>query len=236
MQLPAATIRLSPTTGLNLYNDCQRCFWLQYRENITRPRGIFPSLPGGMDGVIKKYFDRFRGGLPPELDGKVEGTLIADQALLNRWRNWKTGLDYRDSARNAVLFGALDDCLVNASAQHVPLDYKTRGSAPRPGDSERYYQTQLDTYALLLASNGYPAADYGYLVYYYPESAGEHGSVKFSVQPVRLLVDRTRVQQLFESAVDLLAGPAPAMSRNCAYCSWFAKRSSVHTGAGPPAD
>ena len=137
MQLPAATIRLSPTTGLNLYNDCQRCFWLQYRENITRPRGIFPSLPGGMDGVIKKYFDRFRGGLPPELDGKVEGTLIADQALLNRWRNWKTGLEYRDSARNAVLFGALDDCLVNASGQHVPLDYKTRGSAPRPGDSER---------------------------------------------------------------------------------------------------
>ena len=89
---------------------------------------------------------------------------------------------------------------------------------------------------MLLASNGYPAADYAYLVYYYPESAGEHGSVKFRVQPVRLPVDRMRVQQLFESAVDLLAGPVPTMSRNCAYCSWFAKRSSVNTGAGPSAD
>src|SRR3989344_3937655 len=68
------TIRLSPSTGLNLFRDCPRCFWLHYNKNVHRPRGIFPSLPGGMDLVLKDYFDQFRGSLPPELEGKVRGT------------------------------------------------------------------------------------------------------------------------------------------------------------------
>ena len=102
--------RISPTTGLNLFRDCPRCFWLHYNERVHRPRGIFPSLPGGMDLVIKKHFDKFRGSLPPEIDNKVEGKLVPDLGLLNKWRDWRTGLEYYDKERDAVLFGALDDC------------------------------------------------------------------------------------------------------------------------------
>ena len=49
-------------------------------QGIHRPRGVFPSLPGGMDNLIKKYFDTYRlqNKLPPEIDGKVEGVLMAD--------------------------------------------------------------------------------------------------------------------------------------------------------------
>ncbi|ODS30309.1 MAG: hypothetical protein SCARUB_04585 [Candidatus Scalindua rubra] len=87
-------IRLSPTTGLNLFRNCPRCFWLHYNKQVRRPRGIFPSLPGGMDLVIKKYFDRYRGKLPPEIEGKVEGCLMPGVELMNKWRNWRTGLEY----------------------------------------------------------------------------------------------------------------------------------------------
>jgi len=100
-------IRLSPTTGLNLFKECSRCFWLHYNERVKRPRGIFPSLPGGMDLVIKKYFDEYRGSLPPELEGKIKGVLMPDVNLMNKWRNWRTGLEYEDKELNAVLFGAL---------------------------------------------------------------------------------------------------------------------------------
>jgi len=47
-------IRLSPSS-LNLFLECPRCFWLDKNKGIKRPRGIFPSLPSGMDSVIKKY-------------------------------------------------------------------------------------------------------------------------------------------------------------------------------------
>src|SRR3989344_4288652 len=148
-QTQGKPLRLSPTSGLNLYNDCTRCFWLHYNGRVPRPRGIFPSLPGGMDLVIKDYFDEYRGALPPELQGRIKGDLMKDVNLMNQWRNWRTGLEYFDKQRNAVLFGALDECLVH-DGKYVPLDYKTRGSAPNDGYSERYYQTQLDAYALML--------------------------------------------------------------------------------------
>jgi len=219
------TIRLSPSTGLNLFHDCPRCFWLHYNRGVHRPRGIFPSLPGGMDLVIKKYFDKYRAAdsLPPEIEGKMEGKLVADLSLLNKWRNWRTGLEYSDKNLNAVLFGALDDCLINGG-KYIPLDYKTRGYAPRDGDSEKYYQAQLDAYALLLDSNGFLAGNFAYLIYYFPQEVGEGGAVKFKVEPVKLTVDLDRAKDTFSRAVNFLRGPEPKEHSACEYCSWVSSR------------
>ena len=64
-------IRLSPST-LNLFLECPRCFWLHINKRIQRPRGIFPSLPGGMDLVIKDYFDcEYRGKIEAKNKGKI---------------------------------------------------------------------------------------------------------------------------------------------------------------------
>ncbi|OGZ26971.1 MAG: hypothetical protein A2365_01595 [Candidatus Nealsonbacteria bacterium RIFOXYB1_FULL_40_15] len=217
------TIKLSPTTGLGLFSNCPKCFWLHYNHKIQRPRGIFPSLPGGMDLVIKTYFDKYRGFLPPEIDGHVEGVLLDDFNLMEKWRNWRTGLEYEDENRDAVLFGALDDCLV-LGGKYIPLDYKTRGSSPREGDSEKYYQAQLDTYALLLEENGYSAGSFAYLVYYYPKEVMENGMVQFDIKPVKVETDLARAKKRFEDAVDLLRGPMPKKHSDCEYCSWASSR------------
>lgn len=221
-------IRLSPST-LNLYKDCPRCFWLHMNEKISRPRGIFPSLPSSMDLVIKDYFDTYRGALPPELEGNVEGVLLEDLTLLAKWRNWRTGLTYYDKNLDAQLSGALDDCLVVQSANKkgntlfAPLDYKTRGSAPKEGGSEAFYQHQLDAYALLLEANGYPSTDFAYLVYYYPKEVHEYGTVNFFVKSVRLETSKDRARALFESAIRFLQGEPPSTHNGkatCEYCSW----------------
>lgn len=212
-------IRLSPTTGLGLFRECPRCFWLHYNKNVRRPRGIFPSLPGGMDLVIKVFFDQYRGNLPPEISGKVKGKLMEDVKLMNRWRNWRTGLEYADKKLNATLFGALDEC-IEYEGKYIPVDYKTRGSAPKEGDSERYYQTQLDTYALLLEANGYKAEGTAYLIYYYPQKVEKNGRVTFNVEVKELVVSVDRVKKIFEDAVKLLRGLIPKHHSNCEYCSW----------------
>ena len=216
-------VRLSPTTGLNLFQNCPRCFWLHYNKKVKRPRGIFPSLPGGMDLVIKKYFDRYRGALPPEIEGKVEGSLMPDTKLMDKWRNWRSGLEYHNKELDAVLFGALDDCLVDEDC-YIPLDYKTRGSAPKHGDSERYYQTQLDAYSLLLSTNNCKTGNFAYLVYYYPAEVGENGVVKFDIKPVKVETDLKRAKNTFCSAVELLKGPMPERYSNCEYCCWISNR------------
>ncbi len=230
-------IRLSPTTGLNLYRECPRCFWLHYNKKVQRPRGIFPSLPSGMDLVIKKYFDQYRGALPPELRGKVDGQLLEDITLMNKWRDWRTGLEYVDEEIGATLFGALDDCLTISttpadglfenSVSYIPLDYKTKGSAPRDGDSEKYYQTQLDSYALMLSASGYPVADYAYLVYYFPAEVKKDGLIQFNITPIKIQTNLERVKKLFAEAVTLLKGPKPSRAQNCEYCAWLTNRIGV---------
>lgn len=219
MEKTKKQIRLSPTSGLNLFQECPRCFWLHYNQGVHRPRGPFPSLPGGMDLVIKDYFDMYRGALPPEIENKISGKLIEDVKLMNQWRDWRTGLEYKDKDLNATLFGALDDCLFY-NGKYAPLDYKTRGSAPREGDSEKYYQTQLDSYALLLEANSYPVQDFAYLVYYYPEKVLPSSMIKFNIKPVKLETNTARVKKIFQEAVGLLRRPLPRRHSECIYCCW----------------
>jgi len=219
---------LLSATSLGLFSECPRCFWLERIRGLKRPQGPFPSLPGGMDLVIKTYFDLYRGQnrLPPELEGKLPGRLLPDQELLNRWRRWtgpsnKTtgGLWYRDKNLGADLVGLLDDCLVDGET-YIPLDYKTRGYPPKESTS-KYYQTQLDLYTLLLAENGYKTDRVAYLVYYWPRGITQERQVLFEVEPQRISTDSDRGLQIFQRAARLLQqGNPPSRPPDCAFCQW----------------
>ena len=218
------SFKLSPST-LNVFLECQRCFWMDKVKGIKRPRGIFPSLPGGMDRVIKVHFDSFRAknALPPELSGNnFNGIkLFGDQAQLELWRSWRTGLVYRDTD-GSILSGALDDLLVK-DGQYIPFDYKTKGSVTTEEDAVKYYQNQLDCYTLLLQENQMPTAGYGYLLYYSPKSVGEQGAAIFELQAIKIPTDYERARATFRKAVTLLKGSLPEMNGQCEYCSWLSK-------------
>src|SRR5438093_999884 len=124
-------LSLSPSK-LSILKECPRCFYDAVVLHVARPRGAFPSLPGGMDLIVKAYVDQFRGALPPQLQGRVPGVLYPDLAVLRRLRNWRSGLsvsltfDVRGNSVGVKLIGALDDLLVVGS-QYAPLDTKTKG-------------------------------------------------------------------------------------------------------------
>jgi len=212
-------IRLSPST-LNLFADCGRCFWLHVNKGIHRPSAPFPSLPSGMDNVLKPYYDKYRlaGKLPPELEGKIEGKLFPDISKINRWRNWRTGLEYFDIKRNAKLIGALDDLLI-VGGKYAPLDYKTRGGTIKE-DSHTYYQLQLDLYALLLEGSGLPPATFGYLVFYSPREMTPGGVTNFTVEPVKVETSAESGRAVFEKAVELLRSEIPPHHSSCEYGLW----------------
>ena len=83
--------KLSPSS-LTLFEECPRCFWIHHNSKIKRPSSPFPSLPSGMDRILKEHFDKFmrKGKLPPELckNPECEGMkLFDDEDLLGVWRN-----------------------------------------------------------------------------------------------------------------------------------------------------
>ena len=214
-------IYLSPSK-LNLFQDCPLCFWLHMVRGIRRPESIFPSLPSGMDGLIKKYFDKYRalGKLPPALEGKVQGNLLPDQEILEEWRSIskKSSPKYFDNSLNAQLFGALDECFIDGEF-YIPVDYKTRGYDLKE-DSLSYYQTQMDCYTFLLEAEGYKHLSFAYLIYYIVDKVEENGSVKFRVEPYKLETNPKRGCEVFRQAVKLLQGPKPSPNNECNFCSW----------------
>ena len=224
-------MRLSPSK-LNVLNDCPRCFWDANVKGVERPRGIFPSLPAGIDRVLKDYFDQYRGSLPLELQGKVTGILFQDQATLKKWRNWRSGLTLEDKNLDVTMIGALDDCLVTGET-YGPLDYKTKGSEPKTDGSE-YYQAQMDCYALMLEANGYKPSGKATLVYYWPISVqctlgmiSKGLTFGFESKVYELQADPNRARALLEKAVKILKGPRPEPSSGCEYCTYVGTKGAI---------
>ncbi len=211
--------RFSPST-LALLKDCPRCFWLQFRKGVKRPSAPFPSLPSGMDKVLKQHFDRYmeRGELPPELEPlREEATLFNDKELLEKWRNNFRGIRWTDEEGN-LFFGAVDNVLVK-KGKLIVLDYKTRGY-PIKEDTHEHYRDQLDIYNYLLRKNGYPTEDYSYLLFYHPTTVNEKGEVIFHTDLVKVEVSVENAEEIFAKALSVLKNNIPESSENCEYCKW----------------
>ena len=210
---------LSPSK-LSLFKECPRCFWLDVNKGVRRPEGIFSSLPNGMDLVLKRHFDAYRGkGLPPDIKGKLKGRLFEDMDKLRVWRNNFKGLDHEDKASGAILKGALDDLFVTEDGLHVPLDFKTRGF-PLKENTHEHYQHQMDIYCFLLERNGLRTGDFACLLFYYPLAAEGIGMFRFECDIVRIKTDKKDGERLFLDAVKVLDGEEPASSGECAWCGW----------------
>ncbi len=211
--------KLSPSS-LNLLKDCPRCFWLHHNKGVRRPSGAFPSLPAGMDKVLKEHFDRFRdrGELPPELQ-ELDGNglrLFHDKKLLAEWTNNRRGIQWKDEKGN-ILKGAVDYLLLEKNGKLVVLDFKTRGY-PLKEDTHHHYKDQIDIYNFLLRKNGFGTEDRGYLLFFYPNTVLPNGDVVFHKKLIELKISVENAERIFRNAVKLLEGPEPKPSQDCGFC------------------
>lgn len=211
--------KFSPSS-LSLLKDCPRCFWLQFNKGIKRPESIFPSLPSGMDGLLKGHFDKFmrRGELPPELQ-KLSGEvkLFDNEELLKIWRSNFKGIQWTDKKGN-IFRGAVDNLLVKGK-KLIVLDYKTRGY-PLKEDTPAHYQDQMDIYNFLLRKNGYETEDYTYLIFYHPHEIIENGHVCFNTDLIKIKANIENAEKIFKTAIDVLDGEIPKPSEECQFCNW----------------
>jgi len=217
------TFKLSPSS-LSLMEDCPRCFWLHHNKNKKRPDSIFPTLPSGMDRILKVHFDKFRdkGKLPPELcdDKECKSMKLFDEKeKLDLWRNNFKGIGWTDKEGD-VLHGAVDNLLVKGK-KIIVLDYKTRGY-PLKDDTAAHYQNQLNIYNFLLRKNGYETEDYAFLLFYIPKEVTETGEVIFTSELIKMKIDVAEAEKLWKKALKILAGPCPPKhieeAERCAWC------------------
>jgi len=217
--------QLSAST-LKLFQECPRCFWMHINKKVERPRGPFPSLPSGMDRILKVYFDQYRqqGVLPPLIRGKVDGALASNALTLG----------FNDPATKARLWGKLDDCIILSDQRLAPLDHKTRASAPDDVSyTQQYYQFQMDVYTLLLERNGHPTSRTAYVIYYFPTEGELHKGVPFGVAVHTIETDPDGAYAIFEAGCRCLAGPLPPSAPACAFCRWASARTAAGLASIP---
>lgn len=213
--------------------ECDRCFYLHAHPTygIERPRGLYPSLPGGLDLALKRHVDEIRPELPDWLQGRLPGRLWGTAAEIARWRSWQSAPKAVLTTPHATvrLIAAFDDLLEECPGM-APLDWKTRGSAPKE-ETAAYYQRQMDIYALILERHGYPLSGHGYIALLWPAGPVENGlsdrvvpSIPFELGVLELEVSPDRAVALIERATALLAGPLPPPDEQCEYCAYVSRR------------
>jgi len=209
--------KLSPS-ALNLIKECPRCFWLTQHKVWKRPAGIFPSLPSGMDAILKTHFNKFmeKGQLPPEICENRECKnmkLFDNHELLAVWRSNFKGIVYKDKQGN-ILKGAVDNILMKGK-KLIVLDYKTRGYDLKE-DTAEHYQLQLDIYNFLLRKEGYNTEDYSFLLFYIPKEVMVTGEVLFDTKLIKMKIDVKRAENVWNEALKLLNGDCP--KKTCEWC------------------
>lgn len=211
---------LSPRS-VGLFLECPRCFWLEMNYGKKRPEFMFPSLPNGIDRILKEHFDKHRqkGLLPPELrKAGFSGTLFKDQGLLDYWRDWKRGLKADVPHLETTVRGAIDDLLVSEDGETlIPFDFKTRGSAPISG-SHKMYDHQMSLYGFILEKMGYKVDKKAYLLFYHPHTVNDDGLVIFNADLVETKIDNKNTEGMIKSAIDTLKGPMPSQGNGCGFC------------------
>ena len=210
------THKLSPS-ALNMIKECPRCFWLAQHKVWKRPASIFPSLPSGMDRILKIHFDKFRGKkeLPPEIHNNKECAgmkLFDDREKLKIWQSNFKGISFKDKNNNE-LHGAVDNLLIREN-KIIVLDYKTRGYAVKD-DTADHYKDQLDIYNFLLRKNKYETEDFSFLLFYVPKEVMETGEIVFNTELVKVKVDVKNAENIWKNAIKLLNSDCPDK-----YCEW----------------
>jgi len=214
---------LSPSK-LGVLRECDRCFYDANVLKIERPRGIFPSLPGGVDRVMKQVIDRHRGLMLPSLAHKIDGVFWGTVPQITKLRHWKSGLkaEIQVGATVVSLIGALDDLIVHEDGTYSPWDTKTKGDVPKD-DGSQYYQAQMDCYALFLRENGMPPSGRAFLNYYYPVEMENEEVMSWDSVLYELTAYPQRAIGLVVKAVGVMEGPRPERNMGCEYCRFVQK-------------
>ena len=103
------TLKIS-RSGLKLFLDCPRCFWLDLHHKVKRPPGYPFTLAIAVDYLVKKEFDTYRekGKLPPVLKNfGIKDAKLFNGPELSEWRNNFKGISYFDEGLNASLYGRI---------------------------------------------------------------------------------------------------------------------------------
>lgn len=218
---------------IDLFIECQQCFYLDRKLGIGRPDMPGWSLNSAVDTLLKNEFDEFR-------DQKKPHTLMVSYHIdaipfwhkdFHIWRddvNRKVGASTLHKKTNLNVCGIIDDVWQNTKTQALHIvDYKSTsafGEVSLDGQYKEGYKRQMEVYQWIFNQLGFKVSNVGYFVYangIKDQGKTFNDKLEFKTTILPYGADTSWVEPtLFEIKKCLDSDKVPRDDPDCKYCAY----------------
>lgn len=224
---------------IDLFLECQRCFYLDRRLGVGRPPGFPFTLNNAVDTLLKQEFDIHRAsGKPhPLIERYGVDAFPVPHEDLKAWRQNFIGVQYLHEPTKLIITGAIDDLWQNSKGEYIVVDYKATSLNGKITELDRPYhegyKRQMEVYQWLLRKNGLRVSRTGYFLYCNGRKDREafDGKLDFDVTLIPYTGNDGWVEQAVSDAYQCLCSTRPPEpSKECDYCSYRETAGKVLSG------
>ena len=223
-------------SGLELFMECPRCFYIDKRLGTGRPPGFPFSLNAAVDNLLKKEFDALRVKKEPHPLLKANGVdgIPAINDKLDEWRNNFKGVQHKHEKTNLLIYGAIDDILETPNGEYIVIEFKATSKSEAitelTADHHEGYKRQVEMYQWLLRKNGYKVSDTAY--FFYCNGLRNEKSfdkkLEFDISIIPYKGSDAWVEEIIVNAHKCLMGEnLPASNPDCDFCRYINATKSI---------
>lgn len=215
-------------TKIDLYFDCQKCFYLDQRFGIKRPHGTPLVINNIIIDKFKEELNIFRSEqkVHPEILKLKKNYIPCNLSLINYWKNPFKGIRYLHKKTNFLLTGAIDDIWVNQNLQsYHPVIIKSTSKKQEITIDNIWqgYWKQLSFYSYLLSNNSLEIPNSG--IFFYINTVTNPKKFENTLNFNFLLFEKELDLNWIESSLKdiyqiLNDDKIPIGSRKCKFCNY----------------
>tara|TARA_X000000368_G_scaffold116926_1_gene91304 strand:+ start:1596 stop:2357 length:762 start_codon:yes stop_codon:yes gene_type:complete len=168
---------------IELFHNCPRCFYKEVKLGLRKPPMPGWAINSAVDALLKKEMDLCRNedrshGIFNE--NGLEHIKPFHHKDIEKWQNAFNGIQFSDKEHNFLIYGGVDDVMVDADGKLIVVDFKATAktanivSSADVYNNGRSYERQLEIYSWLLQKNDFEVSSTGYLLYYNGDASQPH--------------------------------------------------------------
>jgi len=211
---------------IELFLECPRCFYLDRKLGIPRPRSYPFTLNNAVDQLLKTEFDIHRAEKTrhPLMEEYHIDAVPFQHEKMEEWRNNFKGIQYLHQPTNLLITGAIDDLWINSKGELIIVDYKATSKKKEVSLDEDWqisYKRQMEIYQWLFRKNGFQVSETGYFVYCngLADKKAFDKKIEFSVKLIPYKGDDSWIEKtIFDIYQCLISDKIPENSPDCPYC------------------
>lgn len=231
------SFRLS-RSKIDLFLNCQRCFYLDRRLGVGQPPGYPFSLNSAVDTLLKKEFDIHRAGNSrhPLMNAYGIEAIPFKHRMLDTWRDPFRGIEYFHATSNFNVTGAIDDIWATPDEVLIIVDYKAtskNGEITLDADWQQGYKRQMEIYQWLFRQNQYKVSNIGYFVYCNGTTDRESfdGKLEFDVKIIPYEGDDSWIEETLMQIKNCLTNNTiPQSNLDCDFCLYRHATQKIEIG------